>query len=460
MSTQQFWPRAITSGLSSGHWGKLMNCDGDKMERKNDTGMWSTFKSKFAEVYTLQSMNVRFLVMSSIPAGLASYLFLSFLPLYIKEFEARMIIVSMFFSLQGILNIFFAAVSGWQVDKHNRASLFTFATFLFGGGVIVIIAKYGNPYILVAGLVIISLCSNIIGTSRYSLIVDFVPSERRSSIFGLLNGVGNIFSIAGGVIGGYLLLRANFTLLFLLIAGLVITAGILRLPIRDPKYPRSRTDQPSSGPGSNPKDSIFTFFSDFKAAYKAVFVHKVLMFLIAGDIFIALAFSTTSNFYGIYFRDVLNLDYSRVGVLISSFYMGIAVASFAGSVLSDRIGHERALTWSVLINACFIFAFIQARSFGHVLIIYFALGMTGGIYAPNFFTILGDFSPEEHRGKIYSIQSINDNIFLIIAPLIGGLLWDTISPISAWYLDLTGTIIAGLIFVGLLLSVRKMREVS
>ena len=92
-------------------------------------------------------------------------------------------------------------------------------------------------------------------------------------------------------------------------------------------------------------------------------------------------------------------------------------------------------------------------------LIYFVLGMTGGVYAPNFFAILGDFSPEEHRGKIYSIQSINDNIFLIIAPLVGGFLWDTISPISAWYLDLASTIIAGLIFLGLLLSVRKMREI-
>ena len=84
----------------------------------------------------------------------------------------------------------------------------------------------------------------------------------------------------------------------------------------------------------------------FKAAYKAVLTHQVLMFLIAGDIFIALAFSTTFNFYGIYFRDVLNFDYSKVGMLISSFYVGIGVASFAGSILSDRVGHERALTSS------------------------------------------------------------------------------------------------------------------
>ena len=435
-----------------------MSCDGDEMEEKGSKSRLSSFRSKFTEVYTLQNVNVRFLILSSIPAGLASYLFISFLPLYIKEFEARMLFVSMFFSLQGVLNIFFAALSGWQVDKHNRAILFTFFTFVFGGGILVIIAKYGDPYILVAGLVIISLCSNIIGTARYSLIVDFVPSERRSSIFGLLNGVGNIFSIAGGVIGGYLLLRANFTLLFLLITGLVVISGILRLPIKDPKYPKEIEQQPSDLE-STIRSSVGTFFSDFKDAYKAVFAHQVLMFLIAGDIFIALAFSTTFNFYGIYFRDVLNFDYSRVGLLISSFYVGIAVASFAGSVLSDKIGHERALTWSVLINACFIFAFIHAKSFVHVFFIYFVLGMTGGVYAPNFFAILGDFSPEEHRGKIYSIQSINDNIFLIIAPLVGGLLWDKISPISAWYLDLASTIIAGLIFLGLLLSVRKTRQV-
>jgi MFS family permease len=436
-----------------------MNCKSDEMEEKNNTNRWFSFKSKFSEVYTLHSTNVRFLITSSIPAGLASYLFLSFLPLYIKEFETRMIIVSMFFSFQGILNIIFAALSGWQVDKHNRAFLFSLATFLFGGGIIVIISRYGNPYILVAGLIIISLCSNIIGTARYSLIVDFVPSERRSSIFGLLNGVGNIFSIAGGIIGGYLLLKADFTLLFLIIFGLVITAGILRIPIRDPKYPKEKTNHSISNLRNNLKTSIIMFFLDFKDAYKAVFARKVLTFLIAGDIFIALAFSATSHFYAIYFRDVLYFDYSRVGLLISSFYMGFAVASFAGSILSDKVGHERALTWSVLINACFIFFFIHSRSFSHVLIIYFILGMTGGIYAPNFFAILGDHSPEKHRGKIYSIQSINDNIFLIIAPLVGGFLWDTISPISAWYLDLLSTIVAGSIFIGLLLSAKKKRDI-
>ena len=181
----------------------------------------------------------------------------------------------------------------------------------------------------------------------------------------------------------------------------------------------------------------------------------MLTFLIAGDIFIALGFSTTFNFYGIYFKDILNFDYSRVGVLISIFYLGIALASFAGSILSDKIGHEKALTWSVLINAFFIVGFIYARSFLVISIIYFVLGMTGGIYAPNFFTILGDYSPEEHRGKIYSIQSINDSIFLILAPPIGGFLWDTFSPVSAWYVDLACTVAAGCVFLGLLYRVKQ-----
>ncbi len=416
-----------------------------------------TLLRRLSDVYTFHNVNVRFLVLSSVPAGLGSYLFSSFLPLYIKGFEARMIIVSVFFSLQGIFNMFFAALSGWQVDRYNRATLFTLFTFIFSVGVLVIIARYGDPLLLVAGLLIISLSANIIGTARYSLIVDFVPSERRSSLFGLLNGMGNIFSVAGGVVGGYLLLKANFTLLFLLIASLTFLTGVLRLPIRDPKYPKRvepREVASERGTGS----SVSGFFLDFKAAYKVVVTHNVLMFLIAGDIFIALAFSTTFNFYGIYFKDVLGFDYSRVGLLISAFYVGIGVASFIGSVLSDRIGHEKALTWSVLINAVFIYAFIISRGFMEILAIYFILGMTGGIYAPNFFTILGDFSPEEHRGKIYSIQSINDNIFLIIAPLVGGFLWDTVAPVSAWYVDFTCTTIAGAIFIGLLISTGKVRR--
>jgi DHA1 family multidrug resistance protein-like MFS transporter len=385
---------------------------------------------------------VRFIVLSAVPAGLASYLLSSFLPLYIKEFEARMVIVSLFFSLQGIFNMIFSAVAGWQVDKHDRAVLQSVFTFLFAGGVIIISVAYGNPYILVAGLVIVSLSSNIIKTARYSLIVDFIPSEKRSSLFGFLNGVGNVFSVAGGIIGGYLLLKADFTVLFFLIAGLVVVSGVLRVCIKDPRHKKE------SSP--NASEPIFKFFSDFKNAYHAVFSHRILTLLIVGDIFIALAFSTTFNFYGIYFKDVLHFKYDAVGLLISVFYIGIATASFAGSVLSDKIGHRKALTGSVLVNACFIFAFIQARTFFQVSIIYFVLGMTGGVYAPNFFTILGDYSPEEHRGKIYSIQSINDSIFLIVAPVLGGLLWDTISPLSAWYVDLAGTIVAGSIFLGLL----------
>ncbi len=401
--------------------------------------MKSESLGKVVDMYSLRDQNVRLIVMSAVPAGLASYLFSSFLPLYIKEFEARMVIVSLFFSLQGIFDMFFAALSGFQVDKYNRAVLQSVFTFLFSAGVLVILMRYGNPLFLVGGLVIISLSINIIRTARYSLIVDFVPTEKRSSLFGLLNGVGNIFSIAGGIVGGYLLLRADFTVLFLLIAFLVFLAGVVRLPIRDP---RGRTEPE--------KASVRGFLQDFRKAYTTVLTNRVLTFLIAGDIFIALAFSTTFNFYGIYFKEVLHFTYEKVGFLISVFYVGIGVASFLGSVVSDRIGHEKALTWSVIINAFFILGFIHAEKFTHVALIYFFLGMTGGIYAPNFFAILGDYSPEEHRGKVYSIQSINDSIFLIVAPLLGGILWDTVSPISAWYIDLTGTIAAGLIFVGLL----------
>jgi MFS family permease len=395
--------------------------------------------SRYAGLYSLHNPYVRFIVASEIPAGLALYLFNSFLPLYIKEFEARMLMVSMFFSLQGIFNMVFAALSGWQTDRHNRAVLLSVFTFLFSAGVFLVIARYGHPLFVVAGLLVVSLSVNIIRTARYSLIVDFVPSEKRSSFFGLLNGVGNIFSIAGGVIGGYLLLKADFTLLFLLVAFLVILAGGLRLFVKDPYQKDS-------------KNKDITFFAGFKQAYKAVFSSR-LIFLIAGDIFIALGFSTTFNFYGIYFKEVLTFDYAQVGLLISIFYSGIAVASFVGSIISDKIGHERALTWSVLINACFIFGFIHSRTFMVIGFIYFALGMTGGIYSPNFFTILGDLSPEEHRGKIYSIQSIHDSIFLIAAPPLGGLLWDVVSPVSAWYVDLGCTLVAAFIFMQLLRKV-------
>lgn len=392
--------------------------------------------SKYAEIYTFHNPYVRFLLYSEVPAGLATYLFSSFLPLYIKEFEARMVMVSVFFSLQGIFSMVFAALSGWQVDKYNRALSQVVFTFLFSAGVLVIILQYGNPFLLVGGLLIISLSTNIVRTARYSLIIDFVPTERRSSFFGLLNGVGNIFSITGGVIGGYLLLKAGFTSLFVVISLLTLTAAVLRIPIKDPRYLRERAP--------------FDFFTGFKAAYQAIFRNRVLTLLIAGDVFIALGFSTTFNFYGIYFKEILSFDYSKVGLLISIFYAGIAVASFAGSIISDKIGHEKALASSVLINGVFIFAFIHQKSFSGISVIYFILGMTGGIYAPNFFTILGDHSPEEHRGKIYSIQSINDSIFLIVAPPIGGFLWDTVYPVSAWYVDLSCTVIAGLIFVGLI----------
>ncbi len=400
--------------------------------------------SKIVELYSLHNVGVRYILISEIPAGLALYLFNSFLPLYIKEFEARMVVVSIFFSLQGVFNMGFAAVSGWQVDKYNRAILQSFFTFLFSAGVLVMIAQYGNPYLVIGGLIIVSLSINIIRTARYSLIVDFVPSDKRSSFFGLLNGVGNVFSIAGGLIGGYLLLKANFTILFLLIAFLILLAGVIRIFIKDPHYSRR-------------SESSFTFFTDFKAAYKTILGNRILTLLIAGDIFIALGFSTTFNFYGIYFKDILHFDYSRVGLLISIFYAGIAVASFAGSILSDKIGHERALFYSVFVNAWFILGFIYARTFLAVGIIYFVLGMTGGVYAPNFFTILGDYSPEQHRGKIYSIQSIHDSIFLIIAPPLGGFLWDTVTPISAWYIDLTCTIAAGCFFL-LLLHGRNRHE--
>ena len=401
-------------------------------------------RGAFFNMYALHDPNVRYIVLSAVPAGLASYLFSSFLPLYIKEFEARMLVVSLFFSLQGIFNMVFAAVAGWQTDKHNRAVLQSVFTFLFSGGVLLIVVKYGNPFFLVGGLVIISLSSNIIRTARYSLIVDFVPTKKRSSVFGFLNGVGNIFSVSGGIIGGILLLKANFFVLFLLIAVLTLVSGVIRLFIKDT---RDQAHDPTT----------ITFFSDFKKAYKAVFTHKGLTFLILGDIFIALAYSTTINFYGIYFKEVLGFDYHEVGFLISLFFVGIAVASFAGSVLSDKIGHEKALTASVLINICFIFAFIHAKSLLHIGVIYFVLGMTGGVYSPNFFAILGDFSPEEHRGKIYSIQSINDSIFLIVAPLIGGILWDVLFPLAAWYVDLICTGVAGIIFFKLLSGTRGVQ---
>lgn len=309
-----------------------------------------------------------------------------------------------------------SATSAWAgnlSDRIGRKPLITTALFVRS----VFIALLGTQIALHAPLW--SLALNIVITSSlrgcfepvaYALVADVCTEDQRIAAFGLQRMGTNLGWAVGPSLGGLLGAVVPYGVVFYIAAAGMIAAALVTLRVEDP-VKRSSAPAPSEPLGSAIRDA---------------WRDPILKLLLAGTFLCALLETQMFSTFSIYMTDELGLAKSSVGLLYSINGLGVLLLQFPALTLIRRLGVKRTLPWASLMDAIG-FGLIGAGSgFAGGAIAMITLTSAEVIFDPAHQTAIAEISDPARRGRTYGVVSFAQMIGIALAPLVGGLLLDTI----------------------------------
>ncbi len=249
------------------------------------------------------------------------------------------------------------------------------------------------------------------------LVAKVIPVERRGSLVGTRNSVAGLMASGVGLFSGVLIERnalGNGYASTFLIAFALTAAGLASLILlREPAAPavRERSSQLSTRMRQLP--ALMRSDPGFRA------------YMIARSIGTMGRMATP--YYVIYIGQVMHLSGDRLGMLTAAFVIAQTASALGWGLLGDRRGFRDVLLWSLAVWTVATVVLIYALGLTLVVIGFIALGAGMGGFQLGCGNLVLEFGKREDIAMRVALAQTAEQAVIVIAPLIGSLLIETVS---------------------------------
>jgi predicted MFS family arabinose efflux permease len=215
----------------------------------------------------------------------------------------------------------------------------------------------------------------------------------------------------GPALGGLLTLAMPYGYVFFFAAAGMIIAGFVARAVEDPVTRHSRPPAKTD---------------DLATAIREATRDRRMRLLLAGTFLAALIGTQMFSTLAIYMTDELHLSKANVGLLYALNGAGVLCLQVPALALIQRFGIAKMLPLSSLLGAA-AFALIGAASgFGGVAFVMVAITAAEVVFNPAHQTAIADAADPARRGRAYGVVGFVQMVGIALAPLVGGVLFDTI----------------------------------
>lgn len=255
------------------------------------------------------------------------------------------------------------------------------------------------------------------GAPRDALIADVAPSDIRGACFGLRQSMDTVGAFLGPLLAILLLFLYKDDIkavLWFAVVPAAITLILIIVGIKEPKA-KARSHRFRSPLGLN---------------YTRNFSRQYWRIVIIGAIFTLTRFSEAFLVLRAQQAGLSIALAPLVMVVLSLFY---ALSAYPVGVLSDLISKSALLTTGLVLLASADLVLAQADSTAAVMLGVglwgLHMGFTQGILA----TLVADATPEELKGSAFGLFNFVTGIFMLLANIIAGWLWDHYGAETTFY---------------------------
>jgi len=284
-------------------------------------------------------------------------------------------------------------------DRIGKRNMVNIGMIVTAAGLFLPFVFYSFP-LLLAGFMLLGIGNTIIQVSANPLLIDVVPSERRSSFLSFAQFVKAVGSMAAPFLATFFALQFGNWKLVLLVFGIfsLMSAAWLQF---------TKIDETHS------KEVKATLKSSLKLLNTPFIVIMVLgiFFLVGIDVGV-------NSFSGQFLMDKLNMDPEPAMRGRSLYFFGKMLGTFSGALLLTRFSAARFLLFSTLATLLTLLIFIWSPTPVIALSLMFLAGLASSNIFPLMFSLTtGKYVTRANEISGLMIMAVSGGAF--IPPLVG-----------------------------------------
>jgi MFS family permease len=130
----------------------------------------------------------------------------------------------------------------------------------------------------------------------------------------------------------------------------------------------------------------------------------------------------------IYAKQIIGLREQAIGVLFLAVTIAVALAGVPGGRLADRIGKPRLITIGMVIGTAGMWLLPFGGGLLGLVVAGVLLGVSYAFVLPAWLALITELAPPGRLGLAVGASETVQGMGVVLGPLLGGLLWDTLGP--------------------------------
>ncbi|HPH95444.1 MAG TPA: MFS transporter [Anaerolineaceae bacterium] len=353
-------------------------------------------------------------------ANIAVSMYDTLLPLYLKQLNANVVQVGLFFTLAQIIPLALQILGGWISDSLGRLRSIAWGSvagvFSFIG---IILAPTWEWVLLGIGLSAVTRA--LVGPSFGSFIAEQSSEENRGRVYALSESIFSIVTIVGPPLGGWLAETYGFKMMLIAGAMLYIVATLVRV---------SMAQLAAKGEtGEKRSLSLGVLKNSLGEMTGLILAGGVITWLLITDGVRDVAFSLSFQLMPLYLEGIGRMSLVQIGWLNSIFGVTSLAVTMPAGWLSDKKGERVAIACGFLLEFSALMVFIYAPpSFLGYAISWALFGLGVGLMSPAYQSLISKAVPDRLRGTAMGLMNTSLGLFSLPAPAIGAQLWSRFTP--------------------------------
>jgi MFS family permease len=384
----------------------------------------------------LLTANLLLFMLAMILANMGGSMYGPLEALYLKELGAGVAQIGLFYTLSQIIPLLLQILGGWVSDTLGRLRAIAIGSVVGIFVYVPLLLAQRWEWVLVSSA-LSAVTRALIGPSFDAYIAEQSAPENRARLFGITQTLFGVVSVIGPLAGGYLVEAMGFKGMLLVAAIMYITATIIRVAM---------ARQVSKGASSATSHlSLASLKSNLGSIIGLILAGGLFTWLLITDGVRDIFFNMSMSFLSVYMQDYARLTIGQIGLMNSLFGVAMIVIMMPAGWLSDKVGERVNITISF---------FFMAISIGMIAVVpeaspawvyglgWIIAGLAVGLATPAYQSLISKAVPERLRGVAFGLFSTSLGLVSLPAPLIGGFLWENVSPQFPFFLTAVASLLS------------------
>jgi MFS family permease len=359
-------------------------------------------------------------------ANIASEMYVTMLPLYLKHLGADVMQIGIFFTVSQIVPLVLQVLGGWVSDTIGRLRSVAIGSVIGLGAFIspIFVPTWQWLYL---SETLNSLTRSLIGPSFGAFIAEETAEEDRGKVYGITDTIYTVVTVIGPPLAGWLADTYGFRFMLTVAAGIYVFATTIRLILAKVAGKRRKVKAGESL-------SFESLKVNFKTVFGLAIAGGLLTWLLLTDGVRDIAFSMSFTLMPVYLEEIGGMSLQQIGWLTSCFGIASMITTIPAGWFSDKVGERIAIALGFFLEFVALLLLIKLDGFIGFATVWAVFGVAVGLMSPAYQSLLSKALPEKLRGTGFGLIHASLGIFSLPAPAIGSFLWKSVAPQAPFYI--------------------------